>query len=213
MTQFMDSSNSIRSCFLLSTPIFQRLRSLKQLGGAYFVFPGASHNRFEHCIGTCYLAGRWIKDLRDRFTADKTAEEGSINLVNEKEIFLVEIAALCHDLGHGPFSHTFEDVFIKQQNLEFSHEEASGELLKMILTDRVREELELDQNEVNLICALISGEIPPNWPKEKNFLFQIVSNKATSIDVDKFDYLARDCYAANLGLVASKRDKCSFTSR
>lgn len=86
MTQFMDSSNSIRSCFLLSTPIFQRLRSLKQLGGAYFVFPGASHNRFEHCIGTCYLAGRWIKDLRDRFTADKTAEEGSIKLVNEKEI-------------------------------------------------------------------------------------------------------------------------------
>lgn len=125
---------------------------------------------------------------------------------------MVEIAALCHDLGRGPFSNT-EDVCIKQQNLEFSHEEASGELLKMILTDSVREELELDQNEVNLICALISGEIPPNWPKEKNFLFQIVSNKATSIDVDKFDYLARDCYAANLGLVASKRDKCSFTSR
>ena len=119
---------------------------------------------------------------------------------------MVEIAALCHDLGHGPFSHTFEDVFIKQQNLEFSHEEASGALLKMILTDHVRRELELDQNEVNLICALISGEIPPNWPKEKNFLFQIVSNKATRIDVDKFDYLARDCYAANLGLDASKRD-------
>eukprot|EP00029_Vermamoeba_vermiformis_P013620 TRINITY_DN853_c0_g1_i1.p1 TRINITY_DN853_c0_g1~~TRINITY_DN853_c0_g1_i1.p1 ORF type:complete len:496 (-),score=8.50 TRINITY_DN853_c0_g1_i1:350-1804(-) len=118
---------------IIDTPIFQRLRSLKQLGGAYFVFPGASHNRFEHCIGTCYLAGRWIKDLRDKFIAETTAEEGSI-IINEKEIFLVEIAA--------------------------------------------------------------------SWPKEKNFLFQIVSNKATSIDVDKFDYLARDCYAANLGLDA-----------
>lgn len=82
------------------TPQFQRLRDLKQLGVTHFIFPGASHHRFEHSIGVSVLANRVINGLKFR--------QPELD-VSERDIKCVTLAGLCHDLGHGPFSHAFEE--------------------------------------------------------------------------------------------------------
>jgi len=103
---------------------FQRLRHIKQLSVSYYVFQGASHNRFEHCLGTVYfiplvtrvdegptyiptgvghLARLMMTHLRD--------SQPQLGIL-EQDIKCVELAGLCHDLGHGPWSHLWEGVFI-----------------------------------------------------------------------------------------------------
>src|SRR5476651_1965226 len=79
----------------IDSPNFQRLRHIKQLGMGDFIFPGAVHTRFNHCLGCCYIASQ---------IAHKVG-------LAEEERQLVIIACLLHDIGHGPFSHTFEDIF------------------------------------------------------------------------------------------------------
>lgn len=82
-------------CFsVIDTPQFQRLRYLKQLGSSYFVFPGATHNRFEHSIGTAWLANQLVTLLQSR--------QPYLN-IDDRDIRCVTLAGLCHDLGHGPY--------------------------------------------------------------------------------------------------------------
>ena len=88
---------------LIDTPQFQRLRDLKQLGSAYFVFPGACHHRFEHSIGVSHLADSMYARV----------VENTANLeVSKRDRNVVKVAGLVHDLGHGPFSHVFDNEFI-----------------------------------------------------------------------------------------------------
>ena len=77
---------------VLDTPQFQRLRDLQQLGGVYLVFPGASHRRFEHSIGVAHLANVFIRQICTR--------QPELH-VTEEESLCVQLAGLCHDLGHG----------------------------------------------------------------------------------------------------------------
>lgn len=168
---------------IIDTPPFQRLRYLKQLGSAYFVFPGASHNRFEHSIGTCYLAGILI----DRLHKDQP-ELG----INERDITCIRVAALCHDLGHGPFSHMF-DQFIHCTNKDWSHEKSSCMMLDYLLRT---EDIPLDRNDFLFIQSIILGKPDASLcHPDKMFLYQIVANTTNSLDVDKLDYIARDSYA------------------
>jgi HD superfamily phosphohydrolase len=90
---------------VIDTPEFQRLRDLKQLGGTYWVFTSASHNRFEHSLGTAYLAGKLAKTLR------KNQPQLGID---DKDVLCVQLAGLCHDLGHGPMSHMWDSKFLKR---------------------------------------------------------------------------------------------------
>uniref|UniRef100_A0A8C7X5B6 HD domain-containing protein n=1 Tax=Oryzias sinensis TaxID=183150 RepID=A0A8C7X5B6_9TELE len=192
---------------IIDTPQFQRLRYIKQLGGGYFVYPGASHNRFEHSIGVAYLAGLQARTLREN--------QPELN-ITDKDILCVEIAGLCHDLGHGPFSHLFDQMFMPQAcaNEKWKHEDASVEMFEYLL-EKNKEHLTemensgLEDNDLVFIKELILGEplreesSPSDWPykgreEDKSFLYEIVSNKQNGIDVDKFDYFARDCH--HLGL-------------
>lgn len=115
--------------------------------------------------------------------------------ISERDIFLVEVAGLCHDLGHGPFSHTFEDAFTAMKGITWKHEEASCALLEMI-NNRAQV---LTAEELEKVKNMIRGN-DEGVPKEQRFMYRIVANKRNSIDVDKFDYLQRDCHSSHLPL-------------
>uniref|UniRef100_A0AAQ5ZFC7 Deoxynucleoside triphosphate triphosphohydrolase SAMHD1 n=1 Tax=Amphiprion ocellaris TaxID=80972 RepID=A0AAQ5ZFC7_AMPOC len=183
---------------IIDTPQFQRLRNLKQLGGTYFVFPGASHNRFEHSIGVGYLAGRLVQALNERQPE---------LLISRRDILCVQIAGLCHDLGHGPFSHMFDVMFIPKARpeIKWKHETASLAMFDYLVEDNnlkpVMEQHGLVLPEdLDFIKEQIAGPLNTDaWPykgrpENKSFLYEIVANKRNGIDVDKWDYFARDCY-------------------
>lgn len=185
---------------IIDTPQFQRLRHIKQLGGCYYVFSGASHNRFEHSIGVCFLAGQLIETLKFK--------QPELN-ITDREVLCVKIAGLCHDLGHGPFSHLF-DLFMHKAapHRTSQHEELSKRMFDHLLDERGVTLEQLSKKEREFIKRLIqpspndcSSLINIDGPDEMNvasddstFLFEIVANKENGVDVDKWDYFARDCH-------------------
>ncbi|XP_034721411.1 deoxynucleoside triphosphate triphosphohydrolase SAMHD1-like isoform X2 [Etheostoma cragini] len=190
---------------IIDTPQFQRLRNIKQLGGAYFVYPGASHNRFEHSIGVAHLAGQLVEALR--------ARQPELN-IDDRDVLCVKIAGLCHDLGHGPFSHLYDQMFIPKvphppgelgdKMAKWKHEDASVKMFDH-LVESISLLKKLEDEDKVFIREMINGpegQEDPNavkWPykgrkEDKSFLYEIVANKLNGIDVDKFDYIARDCH-------------------
>jgi HD superfamily phosphohydrolase len=153
---------------LIDTPAFQRLRYVRQLGLAFLVYPGATHSRFEHALGTFHLARRALGLFEE---LDEYAGVG------RDECALVRAAALLHDLGHYPFSHALEEIGAMH------HEEVArplicgGEVAAVL-----RRELGPDAPE--RIVALIRGE-------SDSPLQGLISG---SIDLDKLDYLRRDAF-------------------
>ncbi|XP_068119754.1 deoxynucleoside triphosphate triphosphohydrolase SAMHD1-like [Hyperolius riggenbachi] len=194
---------------IIDTPQFQRLRNIKQLGGCYYVFPGGSHNRFEHSIGVGHLAGRLVQVLHDRQPELQ---------INQRDMLCVQIAGLCHDLGHGPFSHMFDGRFMPLAcpKRKFKHESASVEMFDHLIQsnglESVMKEYGLLPEDLTFIKEQIAGPLSTeveeqfsssqnnsSWPykgrpEEKSFLYEIVANKRNGIDVDKWDYFARDCH-------------------
>ncbi|KAL1249427.1 hypothetical protein QQF64_020432 [Cirrhinus molitorella] len=186
----------------IDTPQFQRLRHIKQLGGTYLVFPGACHNRFEHSIGVGYLAGCLVQALNERQPE---------LLITKQDVLCVQIAGLCHDLGHGPFSHMFDGMFIPKvrPGEEWKHEVASVQMFDHLVKVNNLEEVMVHHgltlpDDLIFIKEQIAGPLDNSvldrsWPYkgrplEKSFLYEIVANKRNGIDVDKWDYFARDCY-------------------
>src|SRR5207248_3616904 len=88
---------------LISTPAFLRLQNVKQLGFVYRVWPGATHTRYEHSLGTYYLALRALRSLLQR---EVVSAEGGLNGVSISSVQTLVVATLLHDIGHYPFSHT-----------------------------------------------------------------------------------------------------------
>jgi HD superfamily phosphohydrolase len=182
---------------IIDTHVFQRLRHIHQTGVLYFVFPTATHTRFEHSIGTYHLAKQMISEI-----ARKQPTLG----VSDDLIQLVAIAGLCHDLGHLLFSHLF-DEFLEHINTGLDtknsiHENRSIFLLRYaVQTYQIR----LSSAQLRVIGDLINPSQSEyhNWRPEYQvgqWIFQIVANPVNSIDVDKFDYLTRDTRATGLKL-------------
>ncbi|EIM85360.1 HD-domain/PDEase-like protein [Stereum hirsutum FP-91666 SS1] len=172
-------------CKVVDTKHFQRLRDIKQLGTSYYVWPGASHNRFEHCLGVAHLATLMVTHLQRA-----QPELG----ITERDVRCVILAGLCHDLGHGPWSHVWDSLFIPValKGKKWCHEDAS----EMMLDDMIKQypDLGIPPEDATFIKALIAGA-KKRCPDEKGFLFEIVANKRNGLDVDKFDYIQRDSIA------------------
>lgn len=165
---------------LVDTKEFQRLRRIKQLGLAHLVYPGAEHSRFAHSLGVFDVARRMIRKLRHRHDGDKGIRDEL-----DAKSKTIKIAALLHDLGHGPFSHVFERVFRGSEPPLPKHAEWSCRLLR---DEKTEIGICLRENEVPIdeICRLISdAEASP----EPLYLRDIVSSQ---LDADRMDYLLRD---------------------
>lgn len=185
---------------VISSPAFQRLRNVKQLGLAHFVYPGADYSRFSHSIGVCHVTGRILVSLRDRAGVDD---------IKEDEIQRYRLAALLHDVGHYPFSHAMERAIEnsymekllqpKQTTLPLP-ESATNETPKGIFLheDLSEQILEKDPSLQNILKkAFIEPEdIYSIILRKKPARF---SNLVSSdLDADRIDYLLRTAHFTGL---------------
>lgn len=181
---------------IIDTPQFQRLRYIKQLGGISFVYPGACHCRFEHSIGTSYLARSLGHELQKNLA---TLDEPDKPDITDKEILCLEVAGLCHDLGHGPFSHLFDQLFIpklkKPGDETWEHEDATLHMLDSIFKNITWDDY-LEDEDIKFIKDLIKKT--DEKQRKKPFLYEIIANGLNKIDVDKWDYFSRDCHMLGL---------------
>jgi HD superfamily phosphohydrolase len=158
----------------IDSPHFQRLRHIKQLGMGDFIFPGAVHTRFNHCIGCCYVATQIVNKIG----------------LPEEEKQLVIIACLLHDIGHGPFSHAFEDIF---HHKLIRHEAWTP----FFLADFRKPEFFSAYNQHNPRFPLTEEkflqieEMIMHKSSKKRVLADIVSSQ---MDSDRLDYLLRDSH-------------------
>lgn len=174
---------------IVDTPEFQRLRNLKQLGTSSKVFPCATHTRFEHCLGVCHLAGKLLDTL----------ERNSRLQISDIHRKCVTLAALLHDIGHGPFSHMWEDFVHRGSDKSWTHEQSSCDMARRLFANNG---IQLSQGYEHfyaeqLICALITGNqeaLKTLLTPDTMFLAEIVHNKRFKLDVDKWDYLLRDLF-------------------
>ncbi|RLI45911.1 hypothetical protein DRO69_04265 [Candidatus Bathyarchaeota archaeon] len=149
----------------------QRLHRLRQLAGSEYVYPGANHTRFEHSIGVMHLAGR-------------LAENSHLSqYLSEDEVQKVRIAALLHDVGHGPFSHVFEHLLVKFLNK--THEDLNVWIVQNSELKDLLSDLGYDPNE---LAKLSVGLL--HKPR-RAFMDQIIRS---AVDVDKLDFVVRDTY-------------------
>jgi len=156
---------------LIDSYPFQRLHRLRQLAGSEFVYSGANHTRFEHSIGVMYLAGKL------------TENQNLSQLLSEEEIQIVRMAALLHDVGHGPFSHVFEHLLVKFLNK--THEDMTRWIIQK---SELRDIISGLGYDADAIGKLAVGELRR---RGKAFLDQIIQS---AVDVDKLDFVVRDTY-------------------
>ena len=160
---------------LINTPEFQRLRRIRQLGTTYLTFHGAEHSRFSHSLGVYEITRKIISQFERSEYPDWPKEEKMLSLC----------AALLHDLGHGPFSHSIEEV------MEFDHEEWSCAIIE-------------GDTEINRLLRAAGPDFPAKVASviRKTYEKPIVVNLVSSqMDADRMDYLLRDAYftGANYG--------------
>lgn len=158
----------------IDSPNFQRLRHIKQLGMGDFIFPGAVHTRFNHCLGCCYVGSQ---------IANKIG-------LSEEERQLVMVAGLLHDIGHGPFSHTFEDMFYQKQ---IRHEAWTPFFLNDYRTDEFfqRYNQQNPEHPMTEEKFLLIENMIMHKSSKKHLLADIVSSQ---LDADRLDYLLRDSH-------------------
>lgn len=190
---------------VLDSAAYQRLRAIKQLGFSEFSFPGATHNRYIHSLGVSHIASRVFDSVFKNFNFTSTK-------AREKFKQMVRLAALLHDIGHGPLSHTTEEVMPQVSEIEVDvyrmnpnynpNRKANHEDYTIkFLTDSSLTQI-LEKNFPEFSPLHIAGLIDKELNVDKDFyrdgewdlrviLGQIVSSE---LDADRMDYLERDAY-------------------
>ncbi|KAF5418756.1 MAG: hypothetical protein C5S49_01260 [Candidatus Methanogaster sp.] len=163
---------------LVDTPVMQRLRRVKQLGLTSFVYPGANHTRFEHSLGTYHLANL-LTDCMDKESEPDIGMSGGTD--GEAGLTELRVAALLHDIGHGPLSHVTENI-IKE------HTGRSHEDVYQILKSNLGEIFDRYSISVSRVAKHIKGETG----------FGAALN--SEIDIDRMDYLVRDAHYTGVPL-------------
>lgn len=167
---------------LIEMPELQRLHGIKQLGFTYLVYPGANHTRLEHSLGVCYMAKKICRALGIEET-------------------IVGVAALLHDIGHGPFSHTLE--YLMHLRTGKDHVQITKEIIN---GERLLEDCEYDVTikEILLNNGISPHEVIDVLEGKKKYLSEIIHG---SLDADQIDYLMRDAYYTGVayGVIDSER--------
>lgn len=167
---------------ILQHPYIQRLNRIRQLGLSFFVYPGAMHSRFLHSLGAMHLMHEAIISLREKGVE-----------ITDKEATASMAAILLHDVGHGPFSHVFEEAGLLPNDM--THEDIS-----LMMMHQLRDECNdlTDKDIMTMAIAIFKDEYT------KHFLHQLISSQ---LDVDRLDYLCRDSFFCGVteGSVASAR--------
>jgi HD superfamily phosphohydrolase len=161
---------------LIQHAYLQRLRNIRQLGISYYVYPGATHSRFQHSLGAMHLMQNAL---------DVLADKGIEITPDEKEAALAAI--LLHDIGHTPFSHALEYLFVE----DLSHEDWTKRMIQKL-------NAEVCKNKLEMTLQIVENTYP------KPFLHQLVSSQ---LDVDRLDYLNRDSFYTGVaeGVIGSER--------
>ena len=153
---------------IIDTPIFQRLRRIKQLSGAHLIYPGAQHTRFEHSLGVMHIASMACQSLLEK------------SLIPLDQIQNLRFAGLLHDIGHGPFSHLFEEIL--QKNQKISHEDIGRNIIqKTEIGDLISR---------NGFSKKSIADTAFGYSKHQ-FLNEVISG---ALSADIMDYLLRDGY-------------------
>lgn len=146
---------------VIEHPWFQRLRNIKQMGMAHLVYPGAVHTRLHHSLGACHLMGKALDELQAKsFTTSK------------EECIAARLAALLHDVGHGPYSHSLEHTIVNVHH----------EKLSRLIMQRMNKDL---GGVLDTAIHIFDRSYP------RHYLHQLVSSQ---LDVDRMDYLNRDSF-------------------
>lgn len=164
---------------IIDSEPYQRLRRIKQLSGGHYVYPTGTHTRFGHCIGAMYLAGLMGNRLLGQLGLEDSLQE-------------VRVAALLHDIGHGPFSHVFEELLIEKRG--WNHEDVTEWIIR---ESELGDLVEDGGQSRDRIAKLVRGQ---GLRSTDAILAGIVAGQ---VDVDKMDYLVRDSFycGVNYGLV------------
>lgn len=152
---------------VIDSPAFQRLRRIRQLAGAHLVYPSAQHSRFEHSLGAMHVAG---------LAGESLLVKGYID--HAEVVQDLRLGALLHDIGHGPFSHLFEEVLEYCSNT--THEEMGK---RIIMQTEIADILGRHGHSADQICRLSFGQ------SKVNFMNEIISG---GLSADIMDYLPRD---------------------
>ena len=152
---------------IIDNPIFQRLRRIKQLSGAHLTYPAAQHTRFEHSLGVMHIASQAGHALKEK------------GILKSDDIKILRLAGLLHDIGHGPFSHLFEEII---QQKKISHEDFGKAI---ILKSEIGDTLSKNGFDKKFITKVAFGE------SKYQYLNEIISG---ALSADMMDYLLRDGY-------------------
>lgn len=183
------AENSLRR--LLSDPFFQRLRRVKQLGFSDYVFPSATHSRFAHSLGVYSVARRMLSVIEPDARSNEWSLNGTACLA----------AALLHDVGHGMFSHAFENA------MEFyfaRNPDCSGirkDLLKAVDHEKVTLKIVLESSVTNILCEIGGPEFPKlvaDMISKSNPACIYTAVVSSQLDADRLDYAKRDPYFAGV---------------